>query len=130
MEVFLAGLPLDLTDKQLKQNLAPHIAAINLAEWACQKQRKKNFGTITFQHVHDGERFLRQYGELGTGLVNHRGKEYMQARLTIMKTLIHCRRSNREPDPFMLRSLKKDVQDLKANEEWVKTNRAQNQKSC
>ncbi|KAK9773406.1 putative RNA dependent RNA polymerase-domain-containing protein [Seiridium cardinale] len=116
MDVFMSNLPPDLTDGQLKNVLSPLIGELGIGVWACQKQRRKRIGTITFLHPHDGEKFLRQHGELETGLYNTNGQPRMRPRLTIMSALVYCKKSTRDCDPFMLKSLQKDVHDLRDHE--------------
>ncbi|KAF7533327.1 hypothetical protein G7054_g7182 [Neopestalotiopsis clavispora] len=111
MEVHLANLPADISDYQLKKFLGEMISALRIEDWTCQKAPRKNFGTLSFLRPADGEVFLRQHGELATTLLDRQGRPRMKARLVIMNKNVYCRRSFREVDIFMLRSLQKDAKE-------------------
>ncbi|KAH6651893.1 RNA dependent RNA polymerase-domain-containing protein [Truncatella angustata] len=116
MDVFLRNLPADINNGMLKKTLSPFVSDLGIGDWACNKQRNKTFGTVQFLHVLDGEKFLRQHGEIQTGLFNHKGLPRTRARLTVMGQLVYCRKSNQEADPFMIKTLEKDVHDRKLHE--------------
>jgi hypothetical protein len=112
MEVHLSNLPPALNDLTLKRELSPSVAALGIANWTCQKQRRKNWGSATFLDARDGEEFLRKHGETYTGETNRRnGKPRTRARLLIGDFHVFCRRSTHEPDVLMLKSLAKEVED-------------------
>lgn len=116
MEVFLPHLPAHLTDQGLKAQLAHFTKALDIHDWTCQKPRKKPFGSITFLNPKDGQRFLQQYGQPFQGPSYNRDP-HDKARLVILNSEVHCRRSNRAPDPFCLKSLSKSAEDRRKAEQ-------------
>jgi hypothetical protein len=103
MEVFLYNIPSDLTDRALQTQLTQHTKRLGIEDWSCQKPRRKNFGGITFLHLDEGHRFLRQYSG--------------PARLFIFGQPVTCRLSNRgAPDAFLLKSLAKSAEDRRVVE--------------
>ncbi|KAF2014265.1 RdRP-domain-containing protein [Aaosphaeria arxii CBS 175.79] len=98
MEVYLNKLPPDLTDKSLKEQLAPFIRTLGINTWACEKPHKRPFGFITFLHKHDGQKFLSVHGTRNSSL-------------TLLGGRILCKASDKAPDPFRLKSLEKAVED-------------------
>ncbi|KAI0130271.1 RNA-dependent RNA polymerase [Xylariales sp. AK1849] len=114
MEVFMHNLPLDLSDQGLQKHMTPLVKALGIKDWNCQKQRKRKTGAITFLHVGDGEKFLRQHGEQEmAGVLGRDGQARMRARLTILNTPVYCKRSFHVPDAFLLKSLSKTADDLR-----------------
>jgi hypothetical protein len=111
MDVFMSNLPSDLSDRALKRVLSTFLSSLGITDWACQKQRKKSFGIITFLHPSDAEKFLCKHGEQPTGAFKSDGRPRMAARIVIMKRLVFCRKSTHDADPFMLKSLHKDAYD-------------------
>jgi hypothetical protein len=105
MEVFLRKLPPHLTDQSLRTQLETFTQSLGITDWSCQKPRGKPFGNITFLRPLDGERFLQQYGgkTLGNG--------QRTSPLVILGSLVQCQLSTKVPDPFLLKSLEKAVDD-------------------
>jgi hypothetical protein len=116
MEVFLSNLPRDLTEQGLEAHLTPFVNSLNIIDWTCRKTRMRTHGHITFLTVADAEKFLRQHEELDTGQYNQRGQRRTRARLNILNTQVYCQRSRAQPDPFLLRNLKKTADDRREAE--------------
>lgn len=116
MELFLQNLPPHITDNDLKRHLTPFVSALGIKDWSSQKQRKKNFGSITFLHLNDGERFQREHGQpiLG-GNRSHYPKR--RSSLVILDTPAYCKPSKYDPDPFLLKSLAKSAEDREEAEQ-------------
>ncbi|KAI1214371.1 RdRP-domain-containing protein [Annulohypoxylon truncatum] len=112
LEVFVPNLPVGLTDHSLRKQLDPYITGtLNIKDWTCEKNRGKPFGNITFLHRSHGERFLDTYG-------NQRiRRNNPQARLVLLGREVQCRKSNRSPNSFLLKSLLKTAEDEKLQDE-------------
>ncbi|KAI0384693.1 RdRP-domain-containing protein [Hypomontagnella monticulosa] len=109
LEVFMPDLPIGLTDIGLKTQLTPFInVGLRIVDWACQKYRGKTFGTVTFLRRTDGERFLAVHGET---LVQRNGVQRTRSQLKILGQWIKCKRSHKNPDPFLLKSILKAAED-------------------
>ena len=64
MEAFLRNVPPDLTDQSLRKELEPFMKALGIADWMCDKPRRKNLAWISFLHVADGQRFIEKHGKV------------------------------------------------------------------
>jgi hypothetical protein len=111
MEVYLQNLPPDLTDHGLKDQLNRYTTALGIQEWSCQKPRKRPFGFLTFLHHKDGDRFLEHYQQRPDSGINIAGIARSNARLIISGHNVVCKRSNKHPDEFLLKSLIKSAED-------------------
>ncbi|KAI0885091.1 RdRP-domain-containing protein [Annulohypoxylon maeteangense] len=106
LEIFIPDLPIGLTDHSLRKQLDPYITkTLGIKEWSCEKNRGKKFGNITFLYRIHGEQFLEAYGN------QHSRRRGPQARLVLLGKEVQCRRSNRNPNPYLLRSLLKMAED-------------------
>ncbi|RYP80945.1 hypothetical protein DL769_002223 [Monosporascus sp. CRB-8-3] len=117
MECQLRNLPKDLTDHSLRVQLQPLIRALNLTDWTCQKPRGKGYGTVTFLHHADGEKFLRQHSEISLPGFTRNGQQRSRSRLTILGKYVYCSQSNRLPDAFLLKSLADSAEDRKLQDQ-------------
>lgn len=114
----MRGLDVDLTDQGLKTQLSPFIIdRLGFTDWACQKFRGKNFGSVTFLHRVQGERFLMIYGEEVLPGFTRRGQARTRARLAFLGVNVFCKRSEHHPDPFLLGTLVKTAEDLQQENE-------------
>ncbi|KAI2616222.1 RdRP-domain-containing protein [Hypoxylon sp. NC1633] len=113
LEVYIGNLQPDLTDHGLKTQLKPFITdGLVITDWACQKARGRSWGTVTFLHKIQGEKFLTIHGEQIIPGLYRNGKPQSRARLTILGKAAYCKRSTKLPDPFLLRTLVKTAEDL------------------
>ncbi|PFH58837.1 hypothetical protein XA68_13165 [Ophiocordyceps unilateralis] len=64
MELFVANLPMDLTDKSLGNELVPFMNALGIVDWTCARNRNQPNGNITFLNVADGAKFLSRHGKI------------------------------------------------------------------
>ncbi|OTA57896.1 RdRP-domain-containing protein [Hypoxylon sp. EC38] len=100
LEVYIPDLPRGLTEHGLTTHLTPIINdRLGIAEWVCQKHSRKTFGTITFLHRIHGERFL------------------LQPRFFLLGQWVIFRKSKNNPDPFLLKSMRKTADDLQVRDE-------------
>jgi hypothetical protein len=111
MEVYLQNLPPDLTDQALKEQLSRFTKALSIQEWSCQKPRKRPFGFMTFLHHKDGERFLKHHQQRPDSGTDIAGIARSTARLIISGHNVGCKRSNKAPDIFLLKSMVKSAED-------------------
>ncbi|KAE8408721.1 RNA dependent RNA polymerase-domain-containing protein [Aspergillus pseudonomiae] len=109
MEVFLHRVPADLNRHGFKRELQPFMKNLQIQDFICEKPRKKWFGTVTFLHVGDGERFLQAYGEKQNLLSPlHRAPK---SSLNLMGVDVCCKPSRFPPKPFALRTLEHEAQE-------------------
>jgi RNA recognition motif-containing protein len=111
MEVYLQNLPPDLTDQGLKEQLSRFTKALSIQDWSCQKPRKRPFGFLTFLYQEDGERFLEQFQQRPDSGINLADIARSTARLIISGYNVGCKRSNKPPDEFLIKSLIKSAED-------------------
>ncbi|KAE8313996.1 RNA dependent RNA polymerase-domain-containing protein [Aspergillus transmontanensis] len=105
MEVFLHRVPADLNRHGFKRELEPFMKTLRIQDFICEKPRKKRFGTITFLHVDDAERFLQTHGEK----LNPLGG--LMSNLKLMGVGVCCKPSRYPPKPFALRTLEHEAQE-------------------
>jgi hypothetical protein len=110
MDLFLHNLPPNISDNELKRYLTPLVNALRIKDWTCHKQRKKKFGSITFLHLKDGERFQKQYGQESSG-VNGSGRPQYISHMTILDTPVYCTPSKYGPDRFLLKAIAKSAEE-------------------
>ncbi|KAI1439996.1 RdRP-domain-containing protein [Annulohypoxylon stygium] len=110
LEVFIPELPVGLTDHSLRKQLDPYITiGLKIKHWVCEKNRGKPFGKIIFLHRIQGEKFLDTFGSFR--------RHNQQPRLVLLGREVRCRRSNQNPNPFLLKSLLKTAEDEKLQDE-------------
>ncbi|KAG0650821.1 RNA-dependent RNA polymerase 1 [Hyphodiscus hymeniophilus] len=126
MEVFVRNVPPQSTENGFKKFMKPHLSNISIQAVHCSKGRDKSFASLTFLYVADAQRFLAQHGQPslapGSRLHQHR----LQASRTVVNLFfgnrpIYFQRSNREPDPFHLRVLRKEENERKTKPEATAT---------
>ncbi|OTA99863.1 hypothetical protein M426DRAFT_324753 [Hypoxylon sp. CI-4A] len=111
LEIYMPGLPSGLSEQSLKTQLTPFITKkLGYTEWICQKHRGKKFGSVTFLYRTQGEMFLSLYGEQITHL---NGRQRSTSRLTLDGVQVKCKISNKNPDPFLLKAIRKTADDIK-----------------
>ncbi|KAE8420364.1 RNA dependent RNA polymerase-domain-containing protein [Aspergillus pseudocaelatus] len=109
MEVFLHRVPADLNRHGFKRELHPFMKYLRIQDFICDKPRKKRFGTITFLHVSDGERFLQTYGEKQSPHGPLPGE--LKSNLNLLGVDVCCKPSRYPPKPFALRTLEHEAQE-------------------
>ncbi|KAI5928191.1 rna-dependent rna polymerase [Camillea tinctor] len=117
-EVFMRNVPSDLTDQSLRTQLVPFLyEKLGIVDWACQKYRNKNSGSITFLHRVDGEKFLEAYGEHRLEGVTKYGHPRSRPRLSFLGASVYCSQSDNPPDKFLLEALVKGLEDRNRKDE-------------
>ncbi|KAK0710786.1 RNA dependent RNA polymerase-domain-containing protein [Lasiosphaeris hirsuta] len=118
MEVFMHGLPPELTDRTLRNRLEPYMAEISIVYYNCEKPKGKKFGKVVFYRYEDGLKFLSHYGETpspGDHASFHRPGQRNRSsqttpRLKLEGRDVYCRLSDRNPPTELtLRSIKHEV---------------------
>ncbi|TFA98712.1 RNA-dependent RNA polymerase 6 [Trichoderma ghanense] len=112
MEVHLTNIPKGLTDDQLWNELEPHIKALGILDWNCEKPLNRAHAWVTFLYEEDGKRFLQKHGTVPMVPAQPRGPPFPNgrfrsqtkdmARLQILKTYIYVKKSNRKVDETVL----------------------------
>ncbi|KIV93880.1 hypothetical protein PV10_05059 [Exophiala mesophila] len=113
MDVFIRGVPERTTSNQLSSGLRPSLLTLNIHDWRVHKVKGKNFASLTFLHPSDGQAFLDKHGSVSTS-IGRPQLPYGRIQLLFKGTALSCTKSNRQPDPFALRSLKLESKARKA----------------
>ncbi|UKZ56142.1 hypothetical protein TrVGV298_009970 [Trichoderma virens] len=123
MEVSLKNVPQGLSDDQLYTELEPHVKALGILDWHCDKPLKRAHAWVTFLREADGKKFLQKHERIPgipsqpTSLQNHRGRFISQprdiARLFLLKTPIFVRKSDRSVDKTILMHLEIQKEERK-----------------
>ncbi|KAM5343104.1 hypothetical protein ACJ41O_014070 [Fusarium nematophilum] len=117
MEVFLRGVPQDLNDQSLKHELIPHMLALGITEWTCDKPKRRAQAWVKFLRASDGQAFLDHHGKLNPEVANLKEnvapgnllrpsfKPRDIARLHILRTAVYVEKSNRNVDKHTIAHL-------------------------
>ncbi|RDW61792.1 RNA dependent RNA polymerase [Aspergillus mulundensis] len=106
MEVFVHNLPAELSKDAFQHLLEPFMRSLAIANYDCEKPRRKRFGRILFLISSDGERFLARHGE-----ELRDGDSRPISKLCILGSHVFCKPSNRKPDQIDLRALANEVEE-------------------
>ncbi|KAJ4152966.1 hypothetical protein LMH87_009481 [Akanthomyces muscarius] len=137
MEVFLRGVPKDLSDDSLRHELTPLMRRLGVEDWSCDKPKKKTQAWLTFLRAEDGAAFLARYGKViapsqprsvaeaaaaadaAAGIIKppgfpRRGSEI--SRLCILQADVYAEKSAKEADHLILNhlNLQKDERESSA----------------
>lgn len=122
----MRGIPKDLSDDTLRHELAECMSKLRIADWCCDKARKKSHGWVVFLSPDDGARFLAKHGKVVAPTqpraatitvpvpANRRpGPEI--ARLYILQSAVYVEKSSKDPDHLILSHLllEKDKRESK-----------------
>ncbi|KAI9037676.1 RNA-directed RNA polymerase QDE-1 [Aspergillus affinis] len=104
MEVFVRGIPMQLSRDGFKREFDPIMERLQIMDFMCDKPKARYFGFITFLREDDGNRFLAAHGqeETPTPLL---GRPRVRPRLSIMGVDIFCKLGDRHPNPLVIRAL-------------------------
>ncbi|KAK3356793.1 RNA dependent RNA polymerase-domain-containing protein [Lasiosphaeria hispida] len=123
MEVFMVGLPPELTDRALRNRLEPYMADIAIIYYNCDKYKGKKFGKVIFYWQEDGRKFLSHYGEIPLpsdhAFFHRPGRRNRSSqtkpRLILQGHDVYCRLSDKNPpSELTLRSIKHEVDQRKS----------------
>jgi hypothetical protein len=112
MEVHISNVPPQSTENGLKNFLRPFLARLSIRAVNCHKQRYRPFASLTFLHVAEGERFLHHHGQV-RAFTNGRPMRMSvnSVNLRFLGRPIYCEKGNRDPNPYLLRVLRKEEKD-------------------
>ncbi len=108
MEVIVRNLHDSVTEKQVNNFFRNVLDKLGIKTYACQKLKGRGMATITIPDVNKGRQFLKMHGQTEPGA---KGFASVPVKLVHMGRSINCSVSNKSPDEFLLRSLKKDESD-------------------
>lgn len=123
MEVFLYSVPPSLSTSTLEKELRQYMNTLGIIEWSCYSKSNKNLGWITFLHPKDGAKFLGRHGKqtlpnpdatrnFTSGRSGSNTKRLKaKSNLCLMNSDVFATESKKKPDPFVLKSLRDNLQD-------------------
>jgi hypothetical protein len=118
MEVFIQGLPAGLTENSLKSLLQPYMKKLSITVYGCSIHRKKTSASI-FLYKRDGNKFLQRHGPPQVSGKKSQPPVHQDSKpanpstpaekVVLMGASIHCRRGNRKPSEFELKSIQDEM---------------------
>lgn len=108
MEVIVRNLHEQVTEKQVDKFFRDVLDKLGVKTYLCQKLKARGTATITILDVSKARQFLKMHGQTEPGA---RGFVSVPVKLFHMGRPINCSVSNKPPDEFILRSLKKEESD-------------------
>ena len=117
MEVFVRNLHDQMTEKQVDNFFRPVLDNLGIKIYHCQKLQGKSFATLTFLDKTKGHRFLHLHGQTKPG---PQGFVACQRKLLHIGRPVNCSLSNKEPDEYLLKALKKEESDRYAKSQSKK----------
>ena len=108
MEVIVRNLHDQATEKQVDNFFRNVLDKLGIKTYACQKTKGRAIATITILDVQKARQFLQMHGQTEPGA---KGFASVPQKLFYMRRPINCSVSNKPPDEFLLRSLKKEESD-------------------
>ena len=108
MEVIVRNLHDQVTEKQVDNFFRNVLEKLGIKTYICHKLKGRGMATITILDVNKGRQFLKMHGQTQPGA---KGYAFVPVKLVHMGRPINCSVSNKSPDEFLLRSLKKEESD-------------------
>lgn len=108
MEVIVRNLHDQVTEKQVDNFFRKVFDKLGIKTYRCQKLKSRGMATITILDSNKARQFLNMHGQTEPGA---KGYLSVPAKLVHMGRPINCSVSNKPPDEFILRSLKKEEGD-------------------
>jgi hypothetical protein len=115
MEVFIRDVPGQVTESVLRNLLRPYMNDQGIKTYHCRKQQQKKFAFLIFLHVHEGNKFLRAYGQEKPPKTG----PAIPARIQILSTPIFCVISKKTPNVHLLNSLAKEEKEQNVKSKTV-----------
>ena len=103
----MRNLPEQMTEKQVNNYFHDKLASININTYHCQKISKK-CATLTFVDNKKGHHFLQLHGQTIPGA---KGFSTVKQKLFAHDKPVNCSLSNKGPEEYLLRALKKEESD-------------------
>ena len=110
MDIFVRNVPGQTTDKQLHRFLLPHLKALGTDVFNCNKFKNKSLALVTVLEPVLAHRFLALYGDSTV-----RSSTQITSKLTYLGQTLYFSAGNKQPDPMLLHSLRKEVKDKAKN---------------
>lgn len=108
MEVVVRNLHDQVTEKQVDNFFRNVLEKLGIKTYHCQKLKGRAMATITILDINKARQFLMTHGQTEPGA---KGFASVLVKLFHMRRPINCSLSNKPPDEFLLRSLKKEESD-------------------
>ncbi|SPO03628.1 related to RNA-directed RNA polymerase (RdRP) [Cephalotrichum gorgonifer] len=107
MEVYIQGLPRNISKKTLEAALQPFMNALGIDAWSCKDPFKKDFAYISFLHIHHAKAFLERHG----------AARPHAPRLSITGSGVYACKSKKELDKLAIQALAHRQDQRAANAE-------------
>ena len=107
MEVMVRNVPEQMTERQLKNYFRDKLLNLDIKSYHCQKVGKKG-ATLTFVDKIKGNQFLMLHGQTTPGA---QGFKHVREKLYAHSRPLNCSLSNKEPEEYLVRALKKEESD-------------------
>ena len=108
MEVMVRNLPVQMNEKQLNKFFRPIFNNLGVKTYSCQKTTGNRWAMITILDTGKARLFLQIHGQTQQG---REGFATVQQKLYHLGQPVNCIPSNKAPDPYHLRCLKKEESD-------------------
>ncbi|MDI1487930.1 MAG: hypothetical protein OHK93_007204 [Ramalina farinacea] len=105
MEVLVKGLPDQMTERNVEKEFRPILERFGIKVFQCQKLRSRGCALISFVDKNKGNAFL---------VAAHSGQRKFlgQPGVVLHGKYLRCSLSRNEPDPYLLKSLRKEESEL------------------
>ena len=117
MEVIVRNLHDQMTEKQVDNYFRPILERLGIKAYHCQKLKGKGCATLTFLDETKGQNFLRLHGQPLPGKL---GCDSVQKRLFHLGKPVNCSLSNKGPDEYLVKALRKEESDRYAKSQIKK----------
>ena len=108
MEVIVRNLHDQVTEKQVDNFFRNVLDKLGIKIYLCQKLKARGVATITILDTNKARQFIKIHGQTQPGA---KGFALVPSKLFLNGRPINCSVSNKPPDEFLLRSLKKEESD-------------------
>ncbi len=108
MEIIVRNFHDQVTEKQVNNFFRDVLDNLGIKTYSCQKLKGRAMATITILDTTKARQFLKVHGQTQPGA---KGFSSVPVKLFHMGRPINCSVSNKPPDEFLLRSLKKEESD-------------------
>lgn len=106
-----------VTDKQVDNFFRNVLDKLGIKTYLCQKLKARGMATITILDTDKARQFLKIHGQTESGA---KGFASVPVKLVHMGRPVNCSVSNKPPDEFLLRSLKREESDRYAKSQSKK----------
>ena len=103
----MRNLPEQMTDRQVENYFRDKLLKLNITSYHCHKVSNKG-ATLTFADKIKGNQFLMLHGQTTPGAL---GFKSVKQKLYAHSRPVNCSLSNKEPEEYLIRALKKEESD-------------------